>query len=93
MEIRLRHSLFQDAEEAVPSMGRRSCQMILSIWIRSFIFSFYQFQFFKPVFFLAMDEDLRGVFFKLFSWSNRESKSPDWHSSELGGKSKLSRNV
>lgn len=35
------------------------CQWILTFWIRIFIFCFYQFQFMKPVFFLAMDKDLR----------------------------------
>ncbi|TRY61210.1 hypothetical protein TCAL_03686 [Tigriopus californicus] len=40
-------------------MVEEQCQWILTFWIRIFIFCFYQFQFMKPVFFLAMDKDLR----------------------------------
>ena len=36
-----------------------NCDEILSIWIRILIFSFYQLQFTKPIFYLIMDKDLR----------------------------------
>lgn len=44
-----------------------SCSTILQLWIRLFIFFFYQYQFLKPVFFLLMDRDLKKEFCQLFS--------------------------
>ena len=50
------------SDSELVASGRKmneNCDEILSIWIRILIFSFYQLQFTKPIFYLIMDKDLR----------------------------------
>ena len=48
-----------------------NCDQVLSLYLRIFIFWFYQFQFTKPLFYVIMDSDLWNGILKIFA---REKK-------------------